>query len=60
MIAIHLANKLGGSVLLGFISAVAFTTILAVVSGLTMAGASTSGHDLIVRMVLSGSISEDK
>jgi cation/acetate symporter len=39
MVAIHLANAVGGNVLEGFISAVAFATILAVVSGLTLAGA---------------------
>ena len=38
MAAIHLAHAVGGDVLLGFISAVAFATILAVVSGLTLAG----------------------
>ncbi len=40
MAAIHLANAVGGDLFLGFISAVAFATILAVVSGLTLAGAS--------------------
>ena len=46
MAAIHLANAVGGNALLGFISAVAFATILAVVSGLTLAGASAVSHDL--------------
>ena len=46
MAAIHLAHAGGGEVLLGFISAVAFATILAVVSGLTLAGASAISHDL--------------
>ncbi|UXN66644.1 cation/acetate symporter ActP (plasmid) [Phyllobacterium sp. A18/5-2] len=59
MIAIHLADKLGGSVLLGFISAVAFATILAVVSGLTMAGASAAGHDLYARALRKGKLSEN-
>jgi cation/acetate symporter len=45
MVAIHLARALGGDALLGFISAVAFATILAVVSGLTLAAAAVS-HDL--------------
>lgn len=58
MIAIHLSDKLGGSVLMGFISAVAFATILAVVSGLTMAGASAAGHDLFARAILKGRVSE--
>jgi cation/acetate symporter len=46
MAAIHLADAVGGSLLLGFISAVAFATILAVVAGLTLAGASAVSHDL--------------
>ncbi|MHC2075900.1 cation/acetate symporter ActP [Agrobacterium tumefaciens] len=58
MVAIHLADKLGGSVLLGFISAVAFATILAVVSGLTMAGASAAGHDLFARAIHGGRVTE--
>jgi len=46
MAAVHLASAVGGSVFLGFISAVAFATILAVVAGLTLAGASAVSHDL--------------
>ncbi len=46
MAAIHLSNAVGGNVFLGFISAVAFATILAVVSGLTLSGASAVSHDL--------------
>jgi cation/acetate symporter len=46
MAAIHLANAVGGNVFLGFISAVAFATILAVVAGLTLSGASAVSHDL--------------
>lgn len=46
MAAIHLANAVGGDFFLGFISAVAFATILAVVSGLTLSGASAVSHDL--------------
>ena len=40
MAAVRLADAVGGSLFLGFISAVAFATILAVVAGLTLAGAS--------------------
>ena len=40
MAAVHLADAVGGNVFLGFISAVAFATILAVVAGLALAGAS--------------------
>ncbi len=46
MAAVHLANAVGGSVFLGFISAVAFATILAVVAGLALSGASAVSHDL--------------
>ncbi|KAI3590742.1 Acetate permease ActP (cation/acetate symporter) [Cupriavidus sp. U2] len=46
MAAVHLASAVGGNVFLGFISAVAFATILAVVAGLTLAGASAVSHDL--------------
>ena len=46
MAAVHLAAAVGGSVFLGFISAVAFATILAVVAGLTLSGASAVSHDL--------------
>jgi cation/acetate symporter len=48
MAPIHLARAVGGSVLAGFISAVAFATILAVVSGLLIAGASSAANDLVV------------
>ncbi|MCX7898199.1 MAG: cation acetate symporter [Rhodocyclaceae bacterium] len=46
MAAVHLAQAVGGDVFLGFISAVAFATILAVVAGLTLSGASAVSHDL--------------
>ncbi|ETD83022.1 actetate permease [Rhodobacter capsulatus YW1] len=46
MAAIHLAQAVGGNIFLGFISAVAFATILAVVAGLTLSGASAVSHDL--------------
>jgi cation/acetate symporter len=58
MVALHLANQLGGSLLLGFISAVAFATILAVVSGLTIAGASAASHDLYARVIRRGQATE--
>jgi len=45
---IQLARAVGGSLLAGFISAVAFATILAVVSGLLIAGASSAANDLVV------------
>lgn len=46
MAAIHLSKAIGGDLFLGFISAVAFATILAVVAGLTLSGASAVSHDL--------------
>ncbi|WP_334384068.1 MULTISPECIES: cation/acetate symporter ActP [unclassified Bradyrhizobium] len=60
MVALHLADAVGGSLLLGFISAVAFATILAVVSGLTLAGASAASHDLYARVVRRGRASEQE
>jgi cation/acetate symporter len=60
MAAIHLSHALGGDILLGFISAVAFATILAVVSGLTLAGSSAISHDLYATLVLKGERNEKK
>ena len=60
MAAIHLAHAVGGEVLLGFISAVAFATILAVVSGLTLAGASAISHDLYANVFNHKKINEKK
>jgi len=54
MAAVHLAHAVGGDILLGFISAVAFATILAVVSGLTLAGASAISHDLYANVFMRG------
>jgi len=51
MAAIHLSHVVGGDIFLGFISAVAFATILAVVSGLTLAGASAISHDLYASVI---------
>jgi cation/acetate symporter len=60
MAAIHLSNAVGGSLFLGFISAVAFATILAVVAGLTLAGASAVSHDLYASVIAKGKVSEDR
>ena len=60
MAAIHLSHALGGDIFLGFISAVAFATILAVVSGLTLAGASAIGRDLYVYVIKKGKSDENK
>ncbi len=58
MAAIHLSKAVGGDVFLGFISAVAFATILAVVSGLALAGASAVSHDLYARVIKKGHATE--
>lgn len=58
MAAPLLAEMLGGTPFLGFIAAVAFATILAVVAGLTLAGASTLSHDIYVNVVKSGKAGE--
>ncbi len=54
MAAVHLADAVGGNVFLGFISAVAFATILAVVAGLTVSGASAVSHDLYSTVIKGG------
>ncbi|MBM4227225.1 MAG: cation/acetate symporter ActP [Gammaproteobacteria bacterium] len=54
MAAIHLSEAVGGSFFLGFISAVAFATIVAVVAGLTIAGASAISHDLYANIFRHG------
>ncbi len=58
MAAIHLAKAVGGEMFLGFISAVAFATILAVVSGLTLSGASAISHDLYASVIKHGEIKD--
>ncbi len=58
MAAVHIAKAVGGSIFLGFISAVAFATILAVVAGLTLAGASAVSHDLYASVIAKGRASE--
>ncbi|HET9440174.1 MAG TPA: hypothetical protein VFO52_08380, partial [Longimicrobiales bacterium] len=54
MAAPLLAESLGGTPLLGFIAAVAFATILAVVAGLTLSGAAALSHDLWVNVARDG------
>ena len=58
MAAVHLADAVGGNLFLGFISAVAFATILAVVAGLTLAGASAVSHDLYACAIKDGKANE--
>ena len=54
MAAVHLGHAVGGNLFLGFISAVAFATILAVVAGLTLSGASAISHDLYANVFKKG------
>ncbi|XXB84001.1 cation acetate symporter [Chromobacterium sp. CV08] len=58
MAAVHLANAVGGDIFLGFISAVAFATILAVVAGLALSGASAVSHDLYASVIKHGHANE--
>ena len=58
MAAPLLAAKLGGDFLMSFVSAVAFATILAVVAGLVLTGASAFAHDIYGQVIKKGKISE--
>ncbi|MDP3582650.1 MAG: sodium/solute symporter, partial [Ignavibacteria bacterium] len=58
MAALLLAESVGGKFFVGFIAAVAFATILAVVAGLTLSGASTLSHDLYVNFIKKGKADE--
>lgn len=60
MAAIHLAHAVGGNWFLGFMSAVAFATILAVVAGLTITGANAISHDLYAQVFHKGKVSHNK
>lgn len=54
MVAVTLAQVIGGDIFYGFICAVAFATILAVVSGLAISGAGAISHDLFVNVCKNG------
>ena len=56
MAAVHLSKAVGGDLFMGFISAVAFATILAVVAGLTLSGASAVSHDLYASVWRHGNV----
>ncbi len=60
MVAMHLARAVGGNMLLGFLAAVAFATILAVVAGLALAGASAISHDIYARVIRKGTATEQE
>jgi cation/acetate symporter len=58
MAAVHLSKAVGGNMFMGFISAVAFATILAVVAGLTLSGASAVSHDLYASVWRKGRVDQ--
>lgn len=58
MAAIHLSQIIGGNIFMGFICAVAFATILAVVSGLMLSAAATISHDLFAGVIRKGQCSD--
>ncbi len=60
MVALHLSKALGGDLFLGFLSAVTFATIIAVVAGLALAGASAISHDIYAQIIKEGNSSETK
>jgi cation/acetate symporter len=59
MAAVLVAKAVGGNVFFGFISAVAFATILAVVAGLTLSGASAVSHDIYATVIKKGKVDSD-
>ena len=59
MAAVLVAKAVGGNIFYGFISAVAFATILAVVAGLTLSGASAVSHDLYATVFKKGKADSD-
>jgi cation/acetate symporter len=60
MVVMHMAKAMGGDLFLGFLSAVAFATILAVVSGLALAGASAIAHDMYASVIRKGQASSEE
>jgi len=56
--AVHLANAVAGNLLLGFLAAVTFATIVAVVAGLALAGAAAISHDLYANVIARGRATE--
>ena len=60
MAAIHLSHIIGGDVFMGFISAVVFATILAVVSGLALSAAATVSHDIFANVIRKGKCSDQE
>ena len=54
-----LAFELGGEILLGLISAIAFATILAVVAGLTITASASFAHDVYAQVIKRGEVDAD-
>lgn len=59
MVAIHLSRIVGGDLVYGFMAAVCFATILAVVAGLTLSGAATVAHDLYSQVFSDGKLADE-
>lgn len=60
MVAIYLAHHLGGDAFFGFMSAVAFATILAVVAGILLSASASVAHDLYARVIRQGVLSDSE
>jgi cation/acetate symporter len=60
MLALHLTHFMGGNLMFGFMSAVAFATILAVVAGLTLSGAATVAHDIYSKTIKNGKVTSEE
>ena len=60
MAAVHLSAAIGGDVFLGFIAAVSFATILAVVAGLTLAASNSIAHDLYAIVIRKGKATDEE
>lgn len=58
MVAVYLSRLVGGEVFFGFISAVAFATILAVVAGILLSASAGVAHDIYARVIRHGDISD--
>jgi len=60
MAAVHLSAAIGGDIFLGFIAAVSFATILAVVAGLTLAASNSIAHDLYAIVIRKGKATDEE
>ncbi len=60
MVVLHVTHFMGGDIMFGFMSAVAFATILAVVAGLTLSGATTVAYDIYAKTIKNGNVSSEQ